>query len=40
MSYLEKYPKCTGCPVSKYCGTMISSTRLYNSYESSRLSFE
>lgn len=30
--YLDKYPKCKGCPVYKYCGTMIASTRLCNSY--------
>lgn len=31
MSYLDKYPGCIGCPVSKYCGTMISSIRLCHS---------
>lgn len=25
---LDKYPQCKGCPVTKYCGTMISSTLL------------
>jgi hypothetical protein len=33
MRYLDKYPECHGCPVYKYCGTMVSSSRLYNSYE-------
>lgn len=33
MKYLDKYPHCNGCPVYKYCGTMISSVRLCNSYE-------
>lgn len=32
MKYLDKYPDCLGCPVRKYCGTMIASTRLCNSY--------
>jgi hypothetical protein len=32
MSYLDKYPECVGCPVAKYCGTMVSSIRLCNSY--------
>ena len=32
MSYLDKYPSCIGCPVSIYCGTMISSTKLCHSY--------
>ena len=31
MSYLDKYPDCAGCPVSKYCGTMVSSIRLCHS---------
>lgn len=33
MSYLEKYPSCVGCPVAKYCGTMIQSTRLCHSLD-------
>lgn len=32
MRFLDKYPDCKGCPVKKYCGTMISSIRLCNSY--------
>ena len=32
MKYLDKYPECSGCPVVNYCGTMISSSRLCNSY--------
>ena len=32
MTYLEKYKDCKGCPVKKYCGTMIGSIRLCNSY--------
>lgn len=35
MRYLDKYPHCTGCPVIKYCGTMVSSSRLCNSYSDS-----
>ena len=31
MTYLDKYPHCVGCPVSKYCGTMVQSTRLCRS---------
>lgn len=33
MRYIDKYPKCVGCPVEKYCGTAVSSIRLCNSYE-------
>ena len=33
MRYLDKYPDCIGCPVEKYCGTMVSSIRLCNSYK-------
>ena len=33
MRFLDVYPECTGCPVKKYCGKMISSRRLCNSYE-------
>ena len=32
MRYIDKYPGCKGCPVIKYCGTMISCMRLCNSY--------
>jgi hypothetical protein len=32
MKYIDKYKDCVGCPVSKYCGTMIGSIRLCNSY--------
>ena len=32
MKYLDVYPNCNGCPVYKYCGTSIASTRLCNSY--------
>ena len=32
MKYLDKYPECKGCPVTEYCGTMVSSLRLCNSY--------
>ena len=31
MSYLDKYPNCIGCPVTKYCGTMVSSIKLCHS---------
>jgi hypothetical protein len=31
-TFLEHYPGCLGCPVSKYCGTMVGSIRLCNSY--------
>lgn len=33
MTYLDKYPHCEHCPVEKYCGTMVSSVRLCNSYK-------
>ena len=33
MSYLDKYPHCIGCPVTKYCGTMVSSIKLCHSYD-------
>ena len=33
MKYIDKYPNCKGCPVYDFCGTMISSIRLCNSYE-------
>ena len=32
MRYLDKYPNCIGCPVIKYCGTMVSTSRCCNSY--------
>ena len=32
MKYLDKYPCCIGCPVLKYCGTAVQSTKLCNSY--------
>lgn len=32
-TYLDHYPNCVGCPVSKYCGTMVQSTRLCKSYQ-------
>lgn len=32
MKYLDKYPDCIGCPVSKYCGTVVSSIRICNNY--------
>ena len=33
MKYLDVYPDCKGCPVAQYCGTMIQSIELCNSYE-------
>lgn len=36
MKYLDKYPNCVGCPVSKYCGIMIGSIRLCNSYQENK----
>ena len=36
MRYIDKYPNCINCPVSKYCGTMVSSIRLCNSYQDSQ----
>lgn len=33
--YLDHYPCCIGCPVEKYCGTMVDSIRLCNSYNDS-----
>lgn len=32
MSYLDHYPGCLGCPVGKYCGTVVGSIRLCHSY--------
>ena len=39
MSYRDVYPNCIGCPVEKYCGTAIASTRLCNSYPKDSKSF-
>lgn len=36
MRYIDKYPGCRGCPVYKYCGLMIGSIRLCNSYKESK----
>lgn len=36
MKYLDKYPNCYRCPVEKYCGTVVSSIKLCNSYEEKR----
>lgn len=33
MTYIDVYPECKGCPVHEYCGTMISSVKLCNSYK-------
>lgn len=33
MRFIDKYPDCVGCPVIKYCGTMVGSIRLCNSYD-------
>lgn len=33
MKYIDKYPGCQGCPVIKYCGKMVGSIRLCNSYK-------
>lgn len=33
MTYLDKYPDCNGCPHRKYCGLMVGSIRLCNSYD-------
>lgn len=32
MTYLDKYPNCIGCPVSRWCGTAVGSIRLCHSY--------
>ena len=40
MSYLDKYPSCIGCPVSKYCGTMVGSIKLCNSYDETSIEEE
>ena len=39
MSYLEVYG-CKYCPVAIWCGTMIQSTRLCNSYQQPKLNKE
>lgn len=36
MRYLDKYPDCKGCPVEIFCGTMVSSIKLCNSYEETK----
>jgi hypothetical protein len=33
MRYIDKYPGCVRCPVEQYCGTMVSSIKLCNSYK-------
>lgn len=33
MRYLDKYPDCVGCPHTKYCGLMVGSIKLCNSYD-------
>ena len=33
MRYIDVYPGCNGCPVEKYCGTMVGSIKLCNSYK-------
>lgn len=33
MRYIDKYPNCNRCPVYKYCGTVVSSIKLCNSYK-------
>lgn len=35
MTYLDKYPNCINCPVSRWCGTAVSSIRLCHSYKES-----
>jgi hypothetical protein len=34
MKYIDIYKQCVGCPVSPYCGTVISSIKLCNSLTS------
>lgn len=36
MTYLDQHPHCKGCPVSQYCGTMVSSIKLCNSYKDTK----
>ena len=31
-TYLDVYPHCEGCPVQEYCGTMVSTFNMCNSY--------
>lgn len=33
MSYLSHYSNCIGCSVTKYCGTVVGSIKLCNSYD-------
>ena len=33
MTYLDKYPNCIGCPVSKWCGTVVGCIKLCHSYK-------
>lgn len=33
MKYIDKYPGCVGCPHLSYCGKMVGSLRLCNSYD-------
>ena len=40
MSYLDKYPNCNGCPVEKYCGTVVSSVKLCHSFNDSMMQKE
>lgn len=37
MTYLDVYKSCEKCSVRQYCGTMIQSTRLCNSYPQYKL---
>lgn len=32
-TYLDHYPDCKGCPHVKYCGLMVGSIKLCNSYD-------
>lgn len=36
MRYIDVYPGCEGCPVEDYCGTMVSSIKLCNSYNNNK----
>lgn len=40
MTYLDKYPECTGCPVHKWCGTAVSCFKLCNSYQEEEKSLD
>lgn len=40
MTYLDKYPHCVGCPVFTYCGKVVSSIRLCNSYKEEKKEME